>query len=39
MHQADWKARHQTEATPKQLARMAGSVERNKVMAAAKQGG
>jgi uncharacterized protein len=30
MHQADWKAQHQTEATPKQLARMAGSLERNK---------
>ena len=30
MHQADWKAQHQTEATAKQLARMAGSVERNK---------
>lgn len=30
MHQADWKAKHQTEATPKQLARMAGSLERNK---------
>nr|WP_310524923.1 DUF1244 domain-containing protein [Polymorphobacter sp.] len=31
MHQADWKAKHQTEATAKQLARMAGSVERNKL--------
>jgi uncharacterized protein len=30
MHQADWKKQHQTEATPKQLARMAGSIERNK---------
>ncbi len=30
MHQADWKKAHQTEATPKQLARMAGSLERNK---------
>lgn len=30
MHQADWKAKHQTEATAKQLARMAGSLERNK---------
>lgn len=30
MHQSDWKARHQTEATSKQLARMAGSLERNK---------
>jgi hypothetical protein len=30
MHQADWKKLHQTEATPKQLARMAGSLERNK---------
>jgi hypothetical protein len=39
MHQADWKARHQTEATAKQLARMAGSVERNKAMAAARQDG
>ena len=39
MHQADWKAQHQTEATPKQLARMAGSVERNQAMAAAQQDG
>ena len=31
MHQAEWKARHQSEATAKQLARMAGSVERNKL--------
>ncbi len=30
MHQADWKAKYQTEATTKQLARMAGSIERNK---------
>jgi hypothetical protein len=30
MHQADWKAQYQTEATAKQLARMAGSLERNK---------
>ncbi len=30
MPQAEWKARHQGEATPKQLARMAGSIERNK---------
>jgi hypothetical protein len=30
MHQSDWKTKHQTEATPKQLARMAGSLERNK---------
>ena len=30
MHQADWKAKHQTEATSKQLARMAGSLERTK---------
>ncbi len=30
MHQSDWKKRHQTEASPKQLARMAGSLERNK---------
>ena len=37
MHQADWKAQHQTDATAKQLARMAGSVERNKAMAAAQQ--
>ncbi|MEI6643402.1 MAG: DUF1244 domain-containing protein [Novosphingobium sp.] len=26
---AEWKARHQTEATPEQLARMAESVKRN----------
>jgi hypothetical protein len=39
MHQSDWKAQYQTEATPKQLARMAGSVERNKAMAAAQQDG
>lgn len=38
MHQSDWKAQFQTEATPKQLARMAGSVERNKMMAAAATG-
>lgn len=31
MHQADWKKLHQAEATPKQLARMAGSLERNKL--------
>jgi hypothetical protein len=31
MHQADWKKLHQAEATPKQLARMAGSLERNKM--------
>lgn len=30
MHQADWKAQHQGEATAKQLARMAGSIERNR---------
>lgn len=30
MHQSDWKTKYQTEATPKQLARMAGSLERNK---------
>ncbi len=30
MAQADWKRQHQTEATPKQLARMQGSLERNK---------
>ena len=29
MHQAEWKSLHQGEATPKQLARMAGSIERN----------
>jgi hypothetical protein len=29
MAQAEWKARHQTEATPEQLARMAESVARN----------
>jgi hypothetical protein len=32
MPQGEWKARHQTEATSKQLARMAGSLERNKVV-------
>lgn len=31
MHQTDWKKQHQSEATPKQLARMAGSLERNKL--------
>ena len=31
MPYADYKARHQTEATSKQLARMAASVERNKI--------
>ena len=30
MPQDEWKARHQAEATAKQLARMAGSLERNK---------
>jgi hypothetical protein len=30
-HQADWKAQHQGEASPKQLARMAGSIERNRL--------
>ena len=30
MHQSDWKTKYQTEATAKQLARMAGSLERNK---------
>lgn len=30
MHQTDWKTKYQTEATNKQLARMAGSIERNK---------
>ena len=29
MPQAEWKARHQTEATPEQLARMQASVARN----------
>ena len=29
MPQADWKAKYQGEATPKQLARMAGSIARN----------
>ncbi len=29
MPYAEWKARHQTEATPEQLARMAASVARN----------
>jgi hypothetical protein len=29
MPQAEWKARHQTEATPEQLARMRESVARN----------
>ena len=32
MHQAEWKAKHQGEATPKQLARMAGSIDRNKAV-------
>jgi hypothetical protein len=32
MAQGEWKARHQTEATSKQLARMAGSLERNKAV-------
>ena len=31
MHQSDWKAQHQGEASVKQLARMAGSIERNKL--------
>ena len=30
MPQSDWKARHQTEATPEQLERMAASVARNR---------
>ena len=30
MPQAEWKARHQTEATPEQLARMEASVARNR---------
>ncbi len=34
MPYADYKARHQTPATAKQLARMAGSIERNKREAA-----
>jgi len=34
MPYAEYKARHQTEATPKQLARMAGSIERNQREAA-----
>lgn len=29
MHYAEWKARHQAEATPEQLARMAESVKKN----------
>ena len=29
MPQSDWKARHQTEATPEQLARMAESMKKN----------
>lgn len=29
MPQSEWKARHQTEATPEQLARMAASVAKN----------
>ena len=32
MPQAEWKARHQTEATPEQLARMADSVARNRAL-------
>lgn len=32
MPQADWKARHQTEATPEQLAKMAESVARNRAL-------
>ena len=32
MAQGEWKARHQGEASPKQLARMAGSLERNKTV-------
>jgi uncharacterized protein len=32
MAQAEWKARHQGEATPDQLARMAASLERNKAV-------
>ena len=32
MPQAEWKARHQTDATPEQLARMAGSVARNEAL-------
>ncbi len=30
MPQSEWKARHQTEATPEQLERMAASVARNR---------
>ncbi len=32
MPQADWKARHQTEASPEQLARMQASVARNEAL-------
>lgn len=32
MPQADWKARHQTEATPEQLQKMADSVARNRAL-------
>ena len=32
MPQADWKARHQTDATPEQLARMKMSVAKNEAM-------
>ncbi len=32
MPQAEWKARHQTEATPEQLARMEESLKRNEAL-------
>ena len=32
MPQAEWKARHQTDATPEQLARMEASVARNRAL-------
>ena len=38
MPQADWKARHQTEATPEQLARMAESMKKNPPAKPAEQG-
>ncbi len=39
MPQAEWKARHQTEATPEQLARMDASVALNVRLRAEKAGG
>jgi hypothetical protein len=39
MPYAEWKARHQTEATPEQLARMAASVAKNAAKDAAKNAG